>query len=143
MENYYDNEIDFDDEYIERMNREAEEEEKTLAEAQQAARLRLDELATAIKTWDKLSAYELCDYLNEFENICNDVNLWGYTEQKDLQHELNFRNVDLINLPCADVDIYTSWENIYAVDVNKRVVFPTQQGWDAEEFDPNTDYSRK
>lgn len=144
MDNYdYDFDDDYDDEYIERMNREADEEEKALAEAQQAARLRLDELATAIKTWDKLSAYELCDYLNEFESICNDINLWGYSNNKNLEQDLYSRNVDLTSLPCADVDINTSWENIYAVDVNKHVVYPTQQGWMAEEFDPDTDYSRK
>lgn len=141
----FDEDFDFDDEYIERMNRENEAAEKARVEAQKAASHRLDELASAIKSWDMQDAHELCDYLNEFENVCKDENIFGFSSggTPDIEAELSARGVDLCNLPCANVELDGDETGIYAVDVDKYVVYPTQQGWQAEVFDPYTNYLRK
>lgn len=102
---------------------------------------RLNDLADYIKDWDCEFASEICDYLNEFESICNDYSI--FNNPLDSENELKARGVDLTNLPCAYYPIELNWNGIYTIDTGGFVVFPTQHGWNCEEYNPNVDYTRK
>jgi len=96
---------------------------------------KLDELAESIKSWNKKDAQELCDLLNEFEEICSDLNSEYY-----LDHDMSTHGIDLVQLPTLEIPESLELYPIWAVDVSDNCVVGSCYKFEVESLNEIKEY---